>query len=154
MGFSKVFDYMLGKADWSAYGLPLEREEAEPPMVIERMERQTPTCRLNEPIGAIKRRAQKEGFALCPVVNELGIVLGAVSEDEWGADPATPAERVMEPGPVTLRPNVSVQNAAEYLGRIERNTILVTSSDGKLMGVFETQRPDREKPPPQSEIRS
>jgi predicted transcriptional regulator len=154
MGFSKVFDYMLGKADWSAYGLPLEREEAEPPMVIERIERRTPTGRLNESVGALKRRAQEKGFTLCPVINEEGIVLGVVSEDEWNADPATPAERVMEPGPVTLRPNVSVQQATEYLERIERNAILVTSSDGKLMGVFEAQPPDHEKQPPKSEIRS
>jgi predicted transcriptional regulator len=154
MGFSKVFDYMLGKADWSAYGLPLEREEAEPPMVIERIERRAPTARLNESIGAIKRRAQEKGFTLCPVVNEEEIVLGAISEDEWNADPATSAERVMEPGPVTLRPNVSVQKAAEYLDRIERDAILVTSSDGKLMGVFKPQRLDHEKQPPKSEIRS
>jgi CBS domain-containing protein len=143
---------MAGKADWLAYGLPVEREKPESPMLIDRMEHQAPTCRLDEPIGNIKRRAQKEGFALCPVVNEEGIVLGALSEDEWNADPATPAERVMEPDPVTLRPNVSAQNAIEYLDRNERNAILITSPDGKLMGVFKRQRPDGKKQMPKAEI--
>ena len=150
MGFNKVFDYMPGKADWLAYGLPVEREKPESSMLIDRMEHQAPTCLLDEPIGNIKRRAQKEGFTLCAVVNEGGIVLGALSE--WNADPATPAERVMEPGPVTLRPNVSAQNAIEYLERNERNAILITSSDGKLMGVFKRQRLDGERQMPKAEI--
>jgi hypothetical protein len=58
----------------------------------------------------------------------------------------------MEPGPVTLRPNVSVQNATQYLERIKRKAILVTSSDGKLMGVFKGQLPDSKKQTPKPEI--
>ena len=48
LGFPEVFDYMPGKMDWLAYGLPVEKKVGAPPMLIERIERQVPTCRLKD----------------------------------------------------------------------------------------------------------
>ena len=105
-------------------------------MLIEQIERQVPTCQLNESVGEAKRRAEKLGFRICVVVNEQGIVLGLVEKEAWKKDSAIAVETIMDPGPTTLRPSSLFDEAAELLAKRKQNAILVTSSDGKLMGVF------------------
>lgn len=105
-------------------------------MLIEEIERQVPTCQLNESVEEAKRRAEKLGFQLCVVVNEEGIVLGLVEKDAWKKDSAMAVETIMDPGPTTLRPSYLVEDAVELLARQNQDGILVTSSEGKLMGVF------------------
>jgi len=153
LGFAEVFDYTAGKVDWLAFGLPVERDEKpDSAMVIDLMEREVPTSRLDESVAVIKQRARQKSLPLCPVVNQEGIVLGVVTEDQWNRNAALTAEEVMQAGPTTLRPNVSVQNASEFLNRNELSAILVTSSDGKLMGIFKRTQSDSKKQMPKSDI--
>jgi len=137
LGFDKVFDYVPGKVDWLAYGLPVEGEQAEFPMVIDRMERDVPTCQLDDSLAEAKRRAEKLGFNLCPVVNKQGIVLGLIREEMWKDDLDVSAESVMQLGPITFRPSYSVDDATEFLSKHDWGSALVTSSDGKLMGILD-----------------
>ena len=143
---------MPGKMDWLAYGLPVEKGQGGPAMLIERIERQVPTCGLSDSVGEAKRRAEKLGIHICAVVNQQGVVLGLLREDAWEKDPALPAEKVMKPGPTTLRPSYLVDHAVELLVKRNQNAILVTSSDGRLMGVFKRQGSEGKKPTPKSEI--
>ena len=136
MGFNRVFDYEAGKMDWLAYGLPVEGEIADAPLVINQMERQVPKCRLRDSAGEAKRHAEQFGFNLCPVVNEQGIVLGLLRKDAWEDNPTAPAEKLMESAPTTLRPYYPAKDARELLDRKGRDAVLVTSSDGRLMGIF------------------
>jgi CBS domain-containing protein len=122
--------------DWVAFGLPVEKGKNRPSMLIEEIERQVPTCQLNESVEEAKRRAEKLGFQLCVVVNEEGIVLGLVEKDAWKKDSAMAVETIMDPGPTTLRPSYLVEDAVELLARQNQDGILVTSSEGKLMEVF------------------
>jgi hypothetical protein len=66
--------------DWVAFGLPVEKGQNGPVMVIEQIERQVPICQLNESVGEAKRRAKELGFQICVVVNEQGIVLGMIEK--------------------------------------------------------------------------
>lgn len=135
LGFSKVFDYVAGKVDWLAFGLPVERGE-DTPLVGERLVTDWPVCRLTDTTKDAKQRAQAAGASFCPVVNPEGIVLGALAEEEWQQPESMPVEEAMDPAPTTLRPSVSVAEATEFLERLGQDAVLVTSSDGKLMGVF------------------
>lgn len=45
-------------------------------------------------------------------------------------------ETMMDPGPTTLRPSYLIDDAVELLAKQNQDGILVTSSDGKLMGIF------------------
>jgi CBS domain-containing protein len=139
LGFANVFDYMPGKIDWLAYGLPVEGEQKTSLMVIARMKRDFPRCGLGDPVGEAKRRAEQLGFGICPVVNETGIVFGLIREDTWKGDPAVPVGKIMEFAPTTLRPSYSAEAATEFLTTNGWNAVLVTSSDGKLLGIFERQ---------------
>jgi CBS domain-containing protein len=154
LGFREVFDYMPGKMDWLAYGLPVEKRAGGPPMVIERIERQVPTCGLKDSLREAKQRADKFGSSVCAVVNDRGIVLGLLREDAWKNDPAVAAEKVMESGPTTLRPSFPAEQAAELLSKRNQDAILVTCSDGKLIGVFKQPKSEADKQRPKSEIGS
>ena len=127
---------MPGKMDWLAYGLPVEKKPGGPPMLIERIERQVPTCGLKDSLREAKQRADKSGSRICAVVNDRSIVLGLLREDRWKTDLDVPAETVMESGPTTLRPSFPAKEAAELLSKRNQDAILVTCSDGKLIGMF------------------
>ena len=126
---------MPGKMDWAAFGLPLDKGENGPVMVIEQMERQVPTCGLNESVGEAKQRAKKLGFQICVVVNEQGVVSGVIGKNAWEKDSDITVESVMDPRPTTLRPSYLVEDAKELVMKTSRDAI-ITSSDGRLMGLF------------------
>lgn len=134
---------MPGKIDWVAFGLPVEPEHLSDSMLISRIERDVPTCRLDDSVSEIKRRAQNKGFDLCPVLNEHGVVLGVVTADGWNGLSTKVAGQIMELGPTTFRPSVSIQSAVESLEKNKKPAALVTSSDGKLIGVFRPSASER-----------
>jgi CBS domain-containing protein len=103
---------------------------------MDRMQHDVPTCRLDEPAGQVGTRAQRQGFSVCPVVNEAGIVLGAIGKRDWEKDPTASAKQLMDAAPTTLRPNDPLEKAEQRLENSEHGAILVTDSDGKLLGAF------------------
>ena len=117
-------------------------------MLIERIERQVPTCGLRDSLREAKQRADKLGSRICAVVNDRGIVLGLLREDAWKTDPVVAAETVMESGPTTLRPSFPADEAAELLSKRNQDAILVTGSDGKLIGLFKRPKSDADKQTP------
>lgn len=52
-----------------------------------------------------------------------------------GVDTDTPIDQVMEPGPVTIRPNLGAGQMPEYLGKERAPRALVMTSDGVLVGL-------------------
>jgi len=104
--------------------------------VIDRMQREVPTCRLDEPAGQAGTRAQQHGFSVCPVVNDSGIVLGAIRRHDWEKDPTASAEQLMDAAPTTLRPNYPLEKAKQRLEESDHGAFIVTDSDGKLLGAF------------------
>jgi len=121
-------------------------------MVIERMERNIPTCHQNDSAEDIKKRAGQFGFDLCPVVNEEGVLLGVVHQKTWQDDPIAQAATIMDFAPKTIRPSHSVDAAIELLIKTNRDFVLITTSDGKLLGIFRNERTPREQQIPKSEI--
>ncbi len=71
----------------------------------------------------------------CVVVNDQRIVLGLVRRDALTAGGQRTAEEVMLPGPVTFRPNVSLEEMASYMDEHKLRQALVTTSDGELIGM-------------------
>lgn len=104
-------------------------------MVIEKLERRVPTCKLNESVGEARRRAEKLGFQICVVVNERGNVLGVIEKDAWKKGSSMGVETAINPGPTTLRPSYLLEDAKKVVTKSGRDAI-ITSSDGKLMGIF------------------
>ena len=64
-----------------------------------------------------------------------GTLLGRLRKAMLDADPAARAEQVMEAGPSTIRPDRPLAELAERLRRRNLRTAVVTTPDGKLLGV-------------------
>jgi len=123
---------------------------------MDHMQLELPTCRLDEQVGQAGARAQERGYSVCPVVNQNGIVLGVIGKGDWDTDPTASAEQLMDPAPTTLRPSDSLERAKQKLDESERGAVLVTDSDGKLLGAFfgegNNEEPVRKRQLPQSEV--
>jgi hypothetical protein len=51
-------------------------------------------------------------------------------------DPATPIEQVMDPAPVTFRPNLRAGDLPDYFTKQGVRHAIVTTSDGVLVGLI------------------
>jgi CBS domain-containing protein len=142
LGFTQVFEYVAGKADWLAFGLPSEGHDANTPRVGQIVRRDVPTCSLHERVGEIRERVAAS-WDECLVVNEQRVVLGRLRGAALAAPAKTMAEAVMEPGPTTTRPDEPLTTLVPRLRdkRVER--IIVTTPDGRLVGIAERHAAER-----------
>lgn len=136
MGFGDVYDYVAGKVDWLAAGLPTEGKLASSPTAGSVARRDAPTCRLVEHVGDVRRRVREAGFDVCVVVNAERVVLGFFRAAELGKPDDMRAEDAMRPGPSTFRPHVAIEEIAAYMTRHDLASAPITTSDGRLVGVL------------------
>jgi len=136
MGFSDVSDYVDGKLDWMAAGLPTEGTNAQRPRAGAVARGDSPTCRLDETLAPVQRRVRAAGWKACVVVNAERVVLGMLREKELGGDPSQRIEQAMRPGPSTFRPFVLVEELAQYMAEHDLPNAPITTSDGRLVGLI------------------
>jgi CBS domain-containing protein len=136
MGISDVCDYVDGKLDWMAAGLPTEGTNAQRPRAGALARSDSPTCRLDETLGPVQERVRAAGWKACVVVNGERVVLGLLRENELGGDPNQRIEQVMRPGPSTFRPFVLVEELAHYMAEHALPNAPITTSDGRLVGLI------------------
>ena len=143
LGFTRVFDYVPGKADWFASGLPREGKLASVPTIGEAARRDVPTCAPAEKVGAVRQRVRKVGWDRCVVVSKERVVLGLLRKEELATDPQVSAEEAMRNGPATFRPNEPVGKIARGMRERGATAVLVTTSDGRLVGLFYREDAER-----------
>lgn len=136
LGFTDVYRYQAGKADWFAAGLPREGAEAHVPRVADAAERDVPTCGLHERVGDLQERVRAAGRDVCVVVDTEHIVLGIVDVEALSGDSATVVESIMKPDPVTFRPHLRTGEIPDYVRKRQVRHVLVTTSDGVLIGLL------------------
>ena len=119
---------MDGKADWMAYGLPVEGDEG--PFLGDRLS-DVDTCAVAATVGDARRLLDGSDDTLV-VVAEGGLAVGEVEASMLdGHDDTERVLDVMDPVPTTVRPSVTVAALAEGGG----GQRLVTTSDGRLLGL-------------------
>jgi rhodanese-related sulfurtransferase len=132
----RALDYAAGKMDWLSFGLPWEGTAR---LVGAELDPHVTTCNLDERVGDIRTRLR--GDELCVVTNEAGIVAGVLTTDAArSVDPAARAEEAMATGPTTVRPSEEVEPLRDRMRDAGTNQVLVTRSDGYLMGVYRPSR--------------
>jgi CBS domain-containing protein len=114
--------------------LPLEG--ALGPRVGDRVRRDVPTCRLDERLGDVRARVRAAGWDTCIVVNGQNVVLGRLGKEALASDEDVHVEEAMRSGPGTIRPSVPIADAATRMDARGLSTLLVTRSDGSLVGVL------------------
>lgn len=95
-----------------------------------------PTCRVDERLGDVRKRAEGSGWDTAVAVNEDGIVFGLLRKAELEKDAGLSIEQVMRPGPSTFRPYVPIKEMADYMAKHDLVSSPVTISDGKLVGLL------------------
>jgi len=145
LGFVDVYRYTPGKADWAAAGLRREGEMAAVPRIGDVTNRDVPTCGPQDSVGDVRQQLQERGEDACVVLSRKGVVLGLARARDLETDPDQPVQEVMDPGPVAYRPDTVLAELVEYLQQLERkvNRILITTSDGELIGLL--RRTDAER---------
>jgi CBS domain-containing protein len=152
IGFTEVYDYVLGIADWKAAGLPVEGEALNTQLIADATRPDIPTARPDELLGTVFDRTTNAGWDETLVLDCNGIVIGRLRTTSWEHDRDTPVGSVMELGPTTVRPNMLLEPLVKRMEERGTNLVTVTTPQGTLIGVVlrtEAQRLLTGEPPQQ-----
>lgn len=128
LGFGPVYDYVGGKVDWMAAGLPTVRSDATERRAIDAVDADPATC------GPDTSAATLPEDGALVVVNDERIVLGRTRTGPH--PPNATAEDVMTPGPTTVRANEPLDALLERMRNKNVTTMIVTTPEGRLLGVI------------------
>ena len=132
-GFSPVCDYMAGKADWLAADLPFEGTARLAGMFTRRgVATVAEGTAVAEALGLL----DAQGFGPALVVNEAGVVMGAAYREGLAAAGEAAVGTVMRFGVSTVRPSEEAAALAHRMGHRQVTRVVVTRSDGTLIGLF------------------
>ena len=89
------------------------------------------------PFGTINTdRAREQGWDAAVVINSERVVLGLLRAKELDLDPDQQVSQAMRPAPSTFRPYVLAEEMAAYMRDHERVSLVITTSDGRLVGLL------------------
>ena len=129
-----MYDYVPGKVDWLARGLPTEGERADQERVGDRARDDVVTCGLNADVASVRDEIDASPYGFALVVSGDGTLLGrlrrSVLDDATGS-----AEEHMSPGPSTVRPDLSIEELRERLDDKALKTAIVSTPEGRVIGV-------------------
>jgi CBS domain-containing protein len=133
-GFGPVYDYVAGKADWLAAGLPFEGTAQLAGMFTRRG---VATTGEQTPAAEALRLLEAQGFGPVLVLNQAGVVMGAAYRDSLAAAPGeAEVGSVMRFGVSTVRPSEDAAALAHRMGHAGVTRVVVTRADGTLIGLF------------------
>jgi CBS-domain-containing membrane protein len=128
-----VYDYVAGKMDWLDFGLPHYGIAL---LVGEVARRDLPACRPKDGVGTVHSLLEEADVALCPVLDDDGVVLGAVHREGLEKKAGgTPAEEVMDFGVATTRPSAELHALLDHMERAATEATIITRPDGTLFGL-------------------
>jgi CBS domain-containing protein len=82
----------------------------------------------------VRDRLAGTGWDTCVVVNDERVVLGRLGRRAL-REAAGSVEDAMTPGPGTVRPNLALAALSERMERQNLTSVIVTTSNGRLVGV-------------------
>ena len=134
VGFAPVYDYVAGKSDWLAADLPFEGSAR---LAGQFTRRNVATASEDTPAADALRRLDARGFGPAIVLNQAGVVMGAVHRDQLAsAAEGISAGTLMRFGVTTVRPSEQAADVVHRMGHAQVTRIVVTRSDGTLVGLF------------------
>ncbi|MCH7846668.1 MAG: hypothetical protein IH850_12695 [Acidobacteria bacterium] len=143
LGFERVYDYVLGLADWRAGGLDTEGTAPQVQRVTASTRPDVTTCEVDDLLGEVRRRTYDAGWDECIVIDCDGIVVGRLRNQAWEADDVVSVEEVMESGPTTVRPDGLLQPLVDRMSKRGTKLVVVTTAQGYLIGVVLREEAER-----------
>lgn len=133
-GFNPVYDYVNGKSDWLAADLPFDGNAQ---LVGAFIRRQVATVSSTETVQGALDRLDAVGFGPVIAVNDAGVVMGSLTRDAMTqAHPGAPVASVWGFGVTTVRPSEQVAPLLQRMDDANVTRIVVSRSDGTLVGIF------------------
>ena len=133
----EAYDYVAGKADWLAFGLPYQGFALLAGIALTTG---VPTCSFRDRLGDVREPLQASPFGTLVALNGDGVVMGRLERAALDEDDDAPVERLMREGPTTVRPSEELVPLVERMRRADVDAVIVTSSDGRLLGLLERDR--------------
>ena len=134
LGFDKVYDYVSGKSDWIAAGLPTVGQSVGSPTAGSTLRAGDVLGHVGERLGDAAGRVRAAGNDELIVVDDRHVVLGRIRGAAFDGDPEALIEDLMRPGPATIRPDTPLETVVATLGPAQVASILVTDPDGRFIG--------------------
>lgn len=134
-GFREVYDLVGGRATWTALGLPTEGTVADRRRISHYVE-QANTVDANGVIGDVTDWSRNP----VAVVNNDGVLLGALDVVARGSASNTAVADVMTPAPGTIRPELRVEEVVERLRADSLEHVFVSAVNGVLLGIVTRDR--------------
>jgi Mg/Co/Ni transporter MgtE len=131
-----VHELVGGRAAWTALGLPTDGAVGDRRRISHYVA-EVPTLGVQSTIADLV--ALDEQRWPTPVVNDDGVLVGAVHPTASTLPSSTPIEGVMVPAPGTIRPELRIDEVLEQLKRDGLDHVFVTAVDGVLLGLVVTQ---------------
>jgi nicotinamide-nucleotide amidase len=150
LGFTDVHDYTASKVAWFAMGWPAEGTVADGDRAGARAVPAV-TCAPDTPLADVP--APGPGGVVL-VIDDDETVLGAIGRDTIDAAPdgAHTAFDVAAAAPVTVRPSITAIELARSMDRAGQDHVVVTTLEGRLLGVLERHAlPGPVRRPPDTE---
>lgn len=144
LGFADVYDYVPGKNDWLAAGLPREGESASVPFAGDLADKDVPICNLNETLTEALSRLEADQQEACAVVDGDGVVLGMLVRRRGGPGRRQTVADAMRPGPTTIRAHEQLAPLLERMRQSHTEALLVTNAEGRLLGLLRRDAAERE----------
>src|SRR5712692_2646543 len=136
LSFTRVYDYVAGKADWGSAGLPLEGTSSSATRVAAYVRSDVPTCRLEDDLEAMRKRVREADWDTCFVVADNDVVLGRLGRAAINSDESATIEQAMTPGPSTIRPSARLEDVVARMRSQNLSSLPVTTSEGRLVGLL------------------
>jgi rhodanese-related sulfurtransferase len=133
LGFEDVYDYTASKLAWFAEGLPAEGTTP-PSSRAGALAREVPTCDIEETVADLGPRFDARDMVV--VIDGQNVVLGVVRREVLALPGETPVEVAMQLAPATVRPSITASELAKSMVKDDRESVLVTALDGRLIGVI------------------
>ena len=115
-------------------GLPREGRLASLPRAGDVARHDDVICSLTDALDDAVKKTRETGNDACIVTTDGGVVLGRVRSKALEGDPGALVEEIMEAGPTTVRTNEPIEPLYERMVSRNVESMLVTTSDGRLVG--------------------
>jgi predicted transcriptional regulator len=132
-----AYDYVAGKQDWLAFGRAYDGYAH---LAGRMLSADVPTCSFRDRIGDVRQALDTSRFGMLVALNSDGVVMGRLGRNTLDNDDAVTVDEVMAEGPTTVRPSEELEPLIERMRRAGVDGVLVTASDGRLLGLVERSR--------------
>jgi Mg/Co/Ni transporter MgtE len=130
-----VYDYVAGKADWLARGLPREGEHAGKRRAFDLAVDDVVVCEVGDLVADVRERVAASRYGFAFVVDKDRCLQGRLRRAVLESEGEARAEDVMEPGPSTIRADNELEPLAKRMRDSDLTSLPVTTPEGRLLGV-------------------